>query len=66
MKLRVGFAGMGIMGKPMALNIAKAGHDVAVYNRTRPTPESVPGLEIVESAEQLARTRDVLIVMVTG
>ena len=66
MKLRVGFAGMGIMGKPMALNIAKAGHDVAVYNRTRPAPESVPGLEIVESAERLARSRDVLIVMATG
>jgi len=66
MKPRVGFAGMGIMGKPMALNIAKAGHDVAVYNRTRPSQESVPGLAIVGTPEELARQRDVLVLMVTG
>jgi 3-hydroxyisobutyrate dehydrogenase-like beta-hydroxyacid dehydrogenase len=32
--MNVGFIGLGIMGAPMALNILKAGHKLAVYNRT--------------------------------
>jgi len=32
--MRIGFLGLGIMGKPMAQNLAKAGHDVKVWNRT--------------------------------
>lgn len=31
---KVAFIGLGIMGSPMAGHLAKAGHDVAVYNRT--------------------------------
>ena len=31
---RVAFIGLGVMGFPMAGHIAKAGHDVTVYNRT--------------------------------
>ena len=31
---RVAFIGLGVMGYPMAGHIAKAGHDVTVYNRT--------------------------------
>ena len=31
---RVAFLGMGVMGAPMAGHLAKAGHEVAVYNRT--------------------------------
>ncbi len=31
---KVAFIGMGVMGYPMAGHIAKAGHDVTVYNRT--------------------------------
>lgn len=30
----VGFVGLGIMGQPMAMNLVKAGHRVAVFNRT--------------------------------
>ena len=32
--MRVAFAGLGVMGYPMAGYLAKAGHDVTVYNRT--------------------------------
>jgi len=66
MKPRIGFAGMGIMGKPMALNIVKSGFDVSVYNRTRPQPGDVPGAAVALTPADLARERDVLIVMVTG
>ncbi len=31
---RVGFCGLGVMGHPMAGHLARAGHDVTVYNRT--------------------------------
>ena len=30
----IAFLGLGVMGAPMARHLAKAGHDVAVYNRT--------------------------------
>jgi 3-hydroxyisobutyrate dehydrogenase len=32
--MRVSFIGLGVMGFPMAGHLARAGHDVAVYNRT--------------------------------
>ncbi len=34
MDKKLGFIGLGIMGKPMSLNLLKAGFDVTVYNRT--------------------------------
>src|SRR5688572_9692924 len=30
---RVAFLGLGVMGGPMAAHLARAGHDVTVYNR---------------------------------
>ena len=33
--MKVGFIGLGNMGSGMAANLLKAGHEVAVYNRTR-------------------------------
>jgi 3-hydroxyisobutyrate dehydrogenase-like beta-hydroxyacid dehydrogenase len=36
---RVAFAGLGIMGAPMAANLVRAGLEVAVYTRTRETAE---------------------------
>ncbi|MBQ1316998.1 MAG: NAD(P)-binding domain-containing protein, partial [Lachnospiraceae bacterium] len=32
--MKIGFIGMGIMGKPMAMNLLKAGYDVTVSNRS--------------------------------
>jgi 3-hydroxyisobutyrate dehydrogenase-like beta-hydroxyacid dehydrogenase len=32
--MRIAFLGLGIMGRAMAANLAKAGHEVAVWNRT--------------------------------
>jgi 3-hydroxyisobutyrate dehydrogenase-like beta-hydroxyacid dehydrogenase len=37
--MKVAFLGLGIMGRPMAANLAKAGHEVTVWNRT-------PGKEV--------------------
>lgn len=66
MKPRVGFVGMGIMGRPMAENIAKAGYGVGVYNRTPLPPDSLTGLAIHTTPLELAREYDVLVTMVTG
>ena len=32
--MRVAFVGLGVMGFPMAGHLAKAGHDVSVFNRS--------------------------------
>ena len=32
--MKIAFLGLGIMGRPMAANLVKAGHEVAVWNRT--------------------------------
>lgn len=33
--MKLGFIGLGKMGKPMAVNLLKAGHDLIVYNRSK-------------------------------
>ena len=40
MSSKVGYIGLGHMGGPMATHLAKAGHDVSVYNRTRSKAEA--------------------------
>ena len=40
---KVSFIGLGVMGYPMAGHIAKAGHDVKVYNRTKSKAEKWVG-----------------------
>ncbi len=32
---KVGFVGLGIMGRPMARNLMAAGHELVVHNRSR-------------------------------
>ena len=39
--MKIGFIGLGIMGKPMAKNLIKAGHDLTVYNRSRAAVDEV-------------------------
>jgi 2-hydroxymethylglutarate dehydrogenase len=57
-KLNIGFIGTGAMGKPMARNLAKAGHALTVYARH---PEKVAdlasaGAAIAESPAEVAAT----------
>jgi 3-hydroxyisobutyrate dehydrogenase-like beta-hydroxyacid dehydrogenase len=39
--MKVGFIGLGSMGRAMARNLLKAGHEVTVYNRTRARAEEL-------------------------
>jgi 2-hydroxy-3-oxopropionate reductase len=40
---RIGFIGLGIMGKPMARNLAKAGYSLVVHNRSRDDVDALVG-----------------------
>ena len=64
----IGFAGLGIMGAPMALNLLKAGYSMKVYNRTdRPRVQEVveAGAQRVGTPRQAAEGSDIVITMVT-
>lgn len=39
--MKVAFLGIGRMGRPMAANVAGAGHDIVLYNRTRAKAEAL-------------------------
>jgi 3-hydroxyisobutyrate dehydrogenase-like beta-hydroxyacid dehydrogenase len=56
--MRVAFLGLGIMGQPMAVNLVKAGHDVAVWNRT--PGKQVEGARNAASPADAARDREVV------
>jgi len=49
--VNVGFIGLGIMGKPMAMNLMKAGHSLKVFNRSK---ESVKELVALGAEEALS------------
>ncbi|HEV2113319.1 MAG TPA: NAD(P)-dependent oxidoreductase [Terriglobales bacterium] len=51
--MRVAFLGLGIMGRPMAANLVKAGHEVAVWNRSAGRP--VEGARIAVSPAEAAK-----------
>jgi len=55
---KVAFIGLGVMGFPMAGHLAKAGHDVTVYNRTRAKAESWVAKHGGRLAETPARAAD--------
>lgn len=64
--MKVGFVGLGIMGKPMCKNILKAGYTVTAYN---PSPASLDevvacGAHRAASSAEVAANSDVVITMV--
>ncbi len=59
----IGFAGLGVMGSPMAKNLMDAGFAVTVFNRTREKTTSFPSERVAASPEQLARRSQVIITM---
>ncbi|MEI6875826.1 MAG: 2-hydroxy-3-oxopropionate reductase [Spirochaetota bacterium] len=63
--MKIGFVGLGIMGKPMAKNLLKAGYAVTVYDRVpEPVKELVAaGAVSAASAKEVAEKSDVVITM---
>ena len=62
--MKVGFIGLGIMGKPMAKNLLKAGYEVWVNNRSRgPMDELAACGAHPAQRQELARNCDVILTM---
>jgi putative dehydrogenase len=65
-KRRIGFIGVGVMGRPMASNLLKAGYSCTVYD-VNPVPVAAliaEGARGAESVKDVAAASDILITMV--
>src|SRR4051794_13313214 len=63
----VGFIGLGIMGSLQAMNLAKAGYELTVFNRTREKADAWVaefGGTVADSPRAVAEASDVVITMV--
>jgi 2-hydroxy-3-oxopropionate reductase len=66
-KARIGLIGLGLMGRPMGMNLLKAGHSLTVWNRTstRANELVAAGATLATSPKEVAAAADVLITMVS-
>lgn len=65
--MRIGVAGLGVMGSAVAARLMEVGHEVTVWNRTREKtkPLADTGAEVASTPAQLASTTDVTITLLT-
>jgi len=63
----IGFIGLGLMGRPMALNLLKAGHKLTVWNRTPSRAEELvaAGATLGKTPRQVAEGSEILITIVS-
>lgn len=59
----VAVLGTGIMGGPIAMNIAKAGHETRAWNRTPEKAEALDGPSVADSPADAVRGADVVVTM---
>lgn len=62
--MKIGFVGLGIMGKPMAMHLKDAGHTIHVPERASLTPEVRAAATVEPDARAVARAAEVVILMV--
>jgi 2-hydroxy-3-oxopropionate reductase len=62
--MKIGFIGLGIMGRPMAMNLHNAQHSLVVHDRAPPPDEISAVAEVVSDGKTVAEKSDVIIVMV--
>src|ERR1051326_5556524 len=65
MAARIGFIGLGIMGKPMTRNLIKAGFPVTVHNRSRAKVDELvkDGASAAASPAEVASATEIIITM---
>lgn len=63
--MKVGFIGLGTMGRPMARRLAEAGYELLVWNRTRPRAEALPAGVVMVGNPTEACQADVVITAVS-
>lgn len=61
----IGFVGLGVMGQPMALNLARAGVPLVVWNRTpqRCVPLREAGARVVDEPDEVFRATKLVVLM---
>ncbi|MCB4822559.1 2-hydroxy-3-oxopropionate reductase [Roseicella aerolata] len=62
--MKIGFIGLGIMGKPMALHLKTAGHELFVPERKSLTEEIRGAATVLPDAKAVAAAAEVIILMV--
>jgi len=64
---RIGFIGLGIMGRPMCHHLLKAGYPVTVYNRTKEKAEALAkeGAKTADSPATASADSEVIITIIT-
>jgi len=64
---KIGLIGLGLMGRPMGMNLLKAGHSLTVWNRTPARAEGLvaAGAVLAKTPREAAVSSDVLITMVS-
>jgi len=64
--MKVGFIGLGIMGKPMSRNLLKAGYSLVVYDVDQKAVEELVSCkaEAAKNGKEVAERCDVVITMV--
>jgi 2-hydroxy-3-oxopropionate reductase len=62
--MKIGFVGLGIMGRPMALNLKNAGHELLVPERASLTAEIRAAATVLADATAVAAGSEVVILMV--
>jgi 2-hydroxy-3-oxopropionate reductase len=64
---KIGFIGLGLMGRPMAMNLLKAGHSLTVWNRTAARADELvaAGAKLAKSPKEVAEASDLLITIVS-
>jgi 2-hydroxy-3-oxopropionate reductase len=67
MRETIGFVGLGVMGRPMAENLVRAGVDVVVHNRTRQAQETLVrlGASGADTVEEVAARAGIVITMLS-
>ncbi len=61
---KVGFIGLGIMGRPMAGHLADAGHELSLYNRSKLPAEFAARGKACKSPKEVAQSANVIFIMV--
>ena len=64
---KIGFIGLGLMGRPMAMNLLKAGHSLTVWNRTASRAQELvaAGATLAKSPREAAAASDILFTIVS-
>lgn len=65
--MRIGLIGLGFMGKPMARNLAAAGAQMTVHNRSRASVDELAseGMTAAMSPKEVAESSEIIITMLT-